>query len=62
LSTTADLVSEKEQETELINPPSNWERKPEDKDELECVVEWEPVHGVDGALKDGQEREDDPIL
>jgi hypothetical protein len=50
---------------------------PEDKDELEGVVEGcpvsyrtiryvrseltEPVDGVDGALEDGQERIDDPV-
>ena len=42
--------------------PSDWERKPEDKDELECVVEGEPVHRADGALKYGQESIDHPIL
>lgn len=35
---------------------------PEDKDEFECVVEWEPIHSVDGALKDRQEGVDNPIL
>jgi hypothetical protein len=47
---------------ELTNLPSNWEREPENKDELECVVEWEPVYGADGALKNGQESKDDPVL
>jgi len=39
----------------------DWERKPENKDELECVVKGEPVHRADGTLEDGQERKDHPI-
>jgi len=34
---------------------------PEDQDELEGVVEGEPIHSVDGTLKDGQEGVDDPV-
>jgi len=34
---------------------------PEDEDELEGIVEGEPVHGVDGTLEDGQESVDDPV-
>ena len=34
---------------------------PEHKDELEGVVEGEPVDGVDGALKNGQEGVSDPV-
>jgi len=34
---------------------------PENEDELECVVEGEPVDGTDGALKDVQERIDYPV-
>lgn len=34
---------------------------PEDKDELEDVVKWEPVDGVDQALKDVQEGVYDPV-
>ena len=37
------------------------EGHPEDKDELEGVVEGEPVDGVDGALEEGQEGVDDPV-
>jgi len=44
-----------------LGTASDWEREPEDEDELECVVEGEPVHGTDGALKDGQERKDHPV-
>jgi len=35
--------------------------QPQREDELEGVVEWEPVHGVDGRFKDGQEGEDNPV-
>ena len=42
--------------------PSDWERKPEDEDKLECVVEGEPVHRADGAFKYSQEGIDHPIL
>lgn len=41
--------------------PSLGEGHPENEDELEGVVEWEPVDGVDGALEDGQESESDPV-
>lgn len=34
---------------------------PEDSDELEDVVEGEPVGGANGALNNGQESEDDPV-
>lgn len=36
-------------------------RHPEDEDELEGVVEGEPVDGADCALKDGQKGVDDPV-
>jgi hypothetical protein len=38
------------------------ERHPQDKDELEGVVEGEPVDSVDGGLKNGQESVDNPVL
>lgn len=38
------------------------ESHPEDKDELEDVVEWEPVDGVNSGLDNGQEGVDDPVL
>lgn len=41
--------------------PSLGEGHPENKDELEGVVEGEPVDGVDGALDDGQESKSDPV-
>jgi hypothetical protein len=47
---------------ECENLPSSGECKPENEDKLECVVEWEPVDGADCTLKDGQEREDNPVL
>lgn len=34
---------------------------PEDKDELEGVVEWEPIDGAHGALEDSQESIDHPV-
>jgi len=37
------------------------ESHPEDKGELEDVVEGEPVSGADGALNGGQESKDDPV-
>lgn len=42
--------------------PGLRESHPQDEDELEGVVEWEPVDGVDGGLKHGQEGVDDPVL
>lgn len=32
------------------------------EDELEGVVEGEPVGGVDGGFEDGEEGVDDPVL
>jgi len=37
------------------------EGHPEDEDELEGVVEWEPVDGADSAFKDCQEGINDPV-
>lgn len=34
---------------------------PEDQDELEGIVEWEPIDGADSALKDSQESIDHPV-
>lgn len=39
-----------------------WESKPKGEEELEGVVEWEPVDGVDQGLEDGEEAENDPVL
>ena len=46
----------------ITDSPGDWKRQPENKDELEGVVEWEPVHGADRTLEDGQESEDHPVL
>jgi hypothetical protein len=45
-----------------LNIPSGWECKPENKNKLEGVVEWEPVYGAHCTLEDSQEGEDDPVL
>jgi len=34
---------------------------PQDQDEFEDVVEWEPVDGIDDALKDGEKGVDNPV-
>ena len=39
-----------------------WESQPEGEEELEGVIEWEPVDGVDQGLEDGEEAEYDPVL
>ena len=39
-----------------------WKSEPEGEEELEGVVEWEPVDGVDEGLENGKEAEYDPIL
>jgi len=44
-----------------LRASSLWESHPEDEDELEGVVEWEPVDGINGALEEGQERINDPV-
>jgi len=36
-------------------------RHPEDEDELEGVVEWEPVDSAYSALEEGQESIHDPV-
>lgn len=38
-----------------------WKSKPQNEDEFEGVIEWKPVDGVDGALKNSQESIYDPI-
>jgi len=38
-----------------------WKSEPKDKDELEGVVEWEPIDGANSTLKDSEESKDDPI-
>jgi hypothetical protein len=42
--------------------PESREREPEEEDELEDVVEGEPVDNLDEALEHGEEGENDPIL
>ena len=39
-----------------------WESHVHDEDELEGVVEGEPVGGVDEGFDDGEEGVDDPVL
>ena len=62
MGTALCLISWEKQWPKLENSPSDWECKPEDEDELECVVEGEPVHGGDQALKYSQERKHNPVL
>jgi len=44
-----------------LSATGHWESKPEDEDELECIVKWEPVDGADSTLKDSEESENDPV-
>lgn len=46
----------------ICNLPGHWESEPEDEDELECIVEWEPVDCADSTLEDSEESENDPVL
>lgn len=61
LGATAPVIS-RIHTLRMGHSPSNWECQPEDKDELEGVVEWEPVDSADSALKDSQEGKDYPVL
>lgn len=45
----------------MFDLPGLGKSHPQGQDELEGVVEWEPVNGVDGALENGQEAESDPV-
>ena len=38
------------------------QRQPEEEDELEDKVEWEPVDNVDKAFHDSEESKDNPVL
>jgi len=38
-----------------------WESEAADEGKLEEVVEWEPIGGVEGSLKNAQERENNPV-
>jgi len=44
-----------------LSSTSHWEGHPEDEHELENVVEWEPVDGVDNALNHCEESIDNPV-
>jgi len=44
-----------------LSTTSLGESKPEDEDELECVVEWEPVDSIDGTFEDSEESEHNPV-
>lgn len=46
----------------MANLPEHGQRQPQEEDKLEDEVEGEPVHDIDEALQDGEEREHDPIL
>ena len=45
-----------------VRVPSLRKSHPKDEDELEGVVEWEPVDGIDGGLNDSQEGVGHPVL
>lgn len=62
LSTTVIDVSRGKMFPRITNLPSLWEGHPEHKNELEHVVEWEPVDGVDGRLNHGEKGVDNPVL
>lgn len=47
---------------EMAHSPSDGKREPEDEEELESVVEREPVNSANGALKNSQEGKDHPVL
>jgi len=38
-----------------------WESEPQDKGELEEVIEWEPIGKVESTLKDAQEGKGHPV-
>ena len=38
------------------------QREPQEEDELESVVEGEPINDAEQALKDGEKGENDPVL
>lgn len=46
----------------MFDLPSLGQSKPKNEDELEGVVEGEPVNGIDSALEDGEECENNPVL
>ena len=46
----------------MQNSPSRWKSHPEDEDELEGVIEWEPVDSIDSGLDDGEEGIGHPVL
>lgn len=62
MGTTRNAVSMNQKLQDLLNSPSLGKSEPKDEDELECIVEWEPVDGANKALKDGEESEDNPVL
>ena len=62
LGTAAVAISDWIVDDGIINSPGSWEGQPEDKNELEGVVEWEPINGADRTLENCQEGEDNPVL
>lgn len=52
------FLSEECWECDLLG---HWKREPQKENKLEGVVEWEPVNGIDQALKHSQESIDNPV-
>lgn len=44
-----------------MSTAGNWECEPQNEDELEGVVEGEPIYNGEHTLKDSQEGKDDPV-
>jgi hypothetical protein len=42
--------------------PGERKSQPEDKNEFECIVKWEPVYGIHDRLEDGEKGKDYPVL
>jgi len=51
----------KERAEDNLSAVGHGQGHPQDQDELEDVVEGEPVDGIDDALKDSEESIDDPV-
>lgn len=64
LGTTKDMSDYKElvPKDKSINLPEGREREPQKENKLEGIVEGEPVNNADKALKNGEERENNPVL
>lgn len=62
MSTAVTLLATGDALLSSKHVPGDWESEPQYKDELESVVEREPVNGADETLKDSEESENDPVL